>query len=231
MCVGFSQCQITTLGEAVELKDYIAIRRAYNIVRQDTAKDERLTFEEFAILCRLELAGTGLRTSDIAEYQSALRPTMTHRTNHLAAQGLISRTEGTDDRRSVVCEISETGHERVDELCVAVCDVLHGGSVLTRIESARIRRYADAMGAIYIKASNLILLAMYESDGDSMRIGRIASALGLLQPTVSMSINALIADNYITRTGNILNLTDEGRAFAKELADQINAIVVRRERK
>ena len=215
----------------MELKDYIAIRRAYNMVRQDAAKDERLTFEEFAILCRLELAEKGLRTSDIAQYQSALRPTMTHRTNHLAGQDLITRDAGEDDRRSVVCEISEAGHARVDELCEAVAEILHSGSVLTRIEPSRVRRYADAMGALYIKASNLILLAMYEADDEPMRIGRIASALGLLQPTVSMSINALIADNLITRTGNILALTDEGRAVAKELADQIAEIVVRRERK
>ena len=214
----------------MELKDYIAIRRAYNMVRQDTPKAERLTFEEFAIMCRLELAGTGLRTSDIAEYQSALRPTMTHRTNHLANLGLITRVEGTEDRRSVVCEISDAGRERVEELSKACCKILHSGTVLTRVTPDRIRRYADAMGALYIKASNLILVAMYASDGESMRIGRIASALGLLQPTVSMSINALSAEGLVIRTGNILKLTDEGRAVAKELADAIEEIVVRRNR-
>ena len=215
----------------MELKDYIAIRRAYNLVRQDTPKNERLTFEEFAILCRLELSEKGLRTSDIAQYQSALRPTMTHRTNHLAAQELIERTEGDEDRRSVMCTITDAGHERIDLLCKACSDVLHGGTVLTRIESSRVRRYVDAMGALYIKASNLILVAMLENDGGPMRIGRIASALGLLQPTVSMSINALIADNYVTRSGNILNLTEAGRAVADELARQIGEIVVRRDRR
>ena len=215
----------------MELKDYIAVRRAYNLVRQDTPKAERLTFEEFAILCRLELADTGLRTSDIAEYQSALRPTMTHRTNHLANQNLITRAEGTDDHRCVVCEISDPGRARVDDLCKACSAILHSGTVLTRIEPSRIRRYADAMGALYIKASNLILVAMYEADGDTMRIGRIASALGLLQPTVSMSINTLISEGLITRTGNILKLTDEGLRVATDIAKQIDAIVVRRDRR
>ena len=214
----------------MELKDYIAVRRAYNMVRQDTPKAERLTFEEFAIMCRLELAGKGLRTSDIADYQSALRPTMTHRTNHLANLGLITRVEGTEDRRSVVCEISDAGRARVDDLSEACTKVLHSGSVLTRVTPDRIRRYADAMGALYIKASNLILIAMYETDSDSMRIGRIASALGLLQPTVSMSINALTAEQLVIRSGNILKLTDKGREVAKEIADAIEAIVVRRNR-
>ena len=215
----------------MELKDYIAIRRAYNTVRQDTPKNERLTFEEFAILCRLELAEIGLRTSDIAEYQSALRPTMTHRTNHLASQDLIDRAEGNEDRRSVMCTITDAGHARIEELCKACGDVLHSGTVLTRIEPSRVRRYVDAMGALYIKASNLILIAMLENDGGPMRIGRIASALGLLQPTVSMSINALIADDCIIRNGNILTLTDAGRAVAEGYAKQIEAIVVRRDRR
>ena len=215
----------------MELKDYIAIRRAYNMVRQDTPKDERLTFEEFAILCRLELAESGLRTSDIAEYQSALRPTMTHRTNHLASQGLIERAEGNEDRRSVMCTITDAGHDRIEDLCRACGDILHNGTVLTRIEPARVRRYVDAMGALYIKASNLILIAMLENDGGPMRIGRIASALGLLQPTVSMSINALIEDGLITREGNILTLTHEGHEVAEDLAAQIDAIVVRRDRR
>ena len=223
--------QFSRKGEEVELKDYIAIRRAYNLVRQDTPKNERLTFEEFAILCRLELADTGLRTSDIAQYQSALRPTMTHRTNHLAAQALIDRAEGDEDRRSVMCAITDAGHARVDGLCKACCEVLHGGTVLTRIEPGRVRRYVDAMGALYIKASNLILIAMLENDGGPMRIGRIASALGLLQPTVSMSINSLIADEYITRSDNVLTLTDKGRAVADDYAKQIDEIVVRRDRR
>ena len=63
----------------MDLREYMSVRRAYNVVRQKVESDERLTFEEFAILCRLDVANAPLKTSAIAEYQSALRPTMTHR--------------------------------------------------------------------------------------------------------------------------------------------------------
>ena len=80
----------------------MSVRRAYNVVRQMVVSGERLTFEEFAIICHLCECDEPLKTSAIAEYQGALRPTMTHRTNHLEELGLIDRTEGTSDRRNVV---------------------------------------------------------------------------------------------------------------------------------
>ena len=76
----------------MELREYLSIRRAYNLVRQESDASERLTSSEFAILCRLDVAGGSLRTSDIAEYQGSLRPTMTHRTKHLATLGLKGRS-------------------------------------------------------------------------------------------------------------------------------------------
>ena len=68
----------------MELREYLAIRRAYNLVRQDMLADRRLTFVELAILCRMDVLGRPMNTSEITEYQGALRPTMTHRTKHLS---------------------------------------------------------------------------------------------------------------------------------------------------
>ena len=100
----------------MDLKEFMSVRRAYNAVRQSVPSEGRLTFEEFAILCRLDFTGAPMKTSDIAEYQGALRPTMTHRTNHLAGLGLIDRSEGENDRRNVVCSISEEGRQYAEEL-------------------------------------------------------------------------------------------------------------------
>ena len=69
----------------------MSIRRAYNLVRQSVEPSRRLTFEGFSILCHLEVSEVPVKTSDIADYQGALRPTMTHRTNHLAELGFIDR--------------------------------------------------------------------------------------------------------------------------------------------
>ena len=100
----------------MDLKEFMSVRRAYSVVRQAVASDERLTFEEFAIICHLRELGEPVKTSAIAEYQGALRPTMTHRTNHLEKLGLIERAEGTSDRRNVVCSVSEKGAERASAL-------------------------------------------------------------------------------------------------------------------
>ena len=101
----------------MEMRDYLSIRRAYNLVRQRVDSARRVNFSEFAILCRLSLTDRRMRTSDIAEYQGCLRPTMTHRTKHLAELGLISREKGETDRRNVVCVLTEAGHAEVKELC------------------------------------------------------------------------------------------------------------------
>ena len=84
-------------GFNLDLREYMSVRRAYNIVRQMVESSERLTFEEFAIISHLSNSGAPMRTSDIAEYQGSLRPTMTHRTNHLEELGLIERSEGEKD--------------------------------------------------------------------------------------------------------------------------------------
>ena len=49
----------------MDLREYMSVRRAYNIVRQSVEPAERLTFEEFAILCRLDFAGTPMKTSRV----------------------------------------------------------------------------------------------------------------------------------------------------------------------
>ena len=172
----------------MDLKEFMSVRRAYNAVRQSVPSEGRLTFEEFAILCRLDFAGVPMKTSDIAEYQGALRPTMTHRTNHLAALGLIDRSEGENDRRNVVCSISEEGRQYAEELADMTRAKIGAGRALSRTSADRIKKYVDAMGAYFCKAGDLVLLGIYAADEEGLTIMQIVEALGLLQPTVSMSV-------------------------------------------
>ena len=219
----------------MDLKEFMSVRRAYNIVRQAGASEERLTFEEFAILCRLEIADEPMKTSSIAEYQGALRPTMTHRTNHLAALGLIDRAEGAEDRRNVVCSISERGRARVEELSDLTRAQIPTGRALSRTSAERIRKYVDAMGALFCKAGDLVLLGLYAAEGDSLTIMQIVDALGLLQPTVSMSVSSLVERGLATRSHDAagahttsVSLTEEGVRVAESLVEGIEGIVVRR---
>ena len=129
----------------MELREYMSIRRSYNLVRRVVPANRRLTFEEFAILCRLNVKGAPVKTSEIAEYQSALRPTITHRTSHLARLGFIKRDEGAIDRRNVVCIITEKGVEAVEELSKLTCARIAPGQALSRTSFERIVMYVDAM--------------------------------------------------------------------------------------
>lgn len=213
----------------------MSVRRAYNVVRQDTVPVERLTFEEFAILCRLDFAGVPMKTSDIAEYQGALRPTMTHRTNHLASLGLIERAEGEHDRRNVVCAISDAGRDRVERLSELTRAQIPSGRSLSRTSAERIRKYVDAMGSFFCKAGDLVLLGLRSLEGESATIMKLVDALGLLQPTVSMSVASLADRGLVVRersaTGahtTSVRLTHEGSLAVDDLVEQIDALVVRR---
>lgn len=220
----------------MELREYMSIRRAYNLVRQETDASRRLTFEEFAILCRLDMAEEPLKTSAIAEYQGALRPTMTHRTNHLAKLGYIDRGEGQVDRRNIVCQISEDGREQVRKLSELTRAQIMAGQPLARTSAERVRKYVDAMGSVYCTAGELVLLALHMDAENECTITNLVDKLGLLQPTVSMSVSSLAQDGLVNRnrgksptaSSSFISLTDEGAAVARRIAERITAIIVRR---
>lgn len=220
----------------MELREYMSIRRAYNLVRQETDASRRLTFEEFAILCRLDMAEEPLKTSAIAEYQGALRPTMTHRTNHLAKLGYIDRGEGQVDRRNIVCQISEDGREQVRKLSELTRAQIMAGQPLARTSAERVRKYVDAMGSVYCTAGELVLLALHMDAENECTITNLVDKLGLLQPTVSMSVSSLAQDGLVNRnrgksptaSSSFISLTDEGADVARRIAERITAIIVRR---
>lgn len=219
----------------MEIREYLSIRRAYNLVRHAVENPERLTFSEFAILCRLDVAGGSLKTSDIAEYQGSLRPTMTHRTKHLATLGLIERLKGGLDRRNVVCQITDRGLALVNDLCAKTCSMIGTGQALSRVTPDRMRKYVDAMGSVSCMSGELILLGLYTYDGESCSVTDLVGGLGLLQPTVSMSVASLVEDGFIERVQSEgsprsarVMLTESGQALANDLVRQIEDIVVRR---
>lgn len=219
----------------MELREFLSVRRAYNHVRQDTETSRRLTFEEFAILCHLYVLGEPMKTSAIAEYQGALRPTMTHRTNHLSNSGLLDRLEGPSDRRNIVCSVTPAGLEEVQRLAELTKAQIIAGQPLSRTTVERVCKYVDAMGTMYCTAGDLVLLALYD-DNDATTITALIDRLGLLQPTVSMSVSALVRQGYARRESSsntssrlaYIRLTEEGHAVAKGLVDRVGSIVVRR---
>jgi DNA-binding MarR family transcriptional regulator len=217
--------------------EYVSIRRAYNLVRQNAEAAERLSFPELAILCHLFTQDGPLPTASIAAYQHALRSTMTHRTKHLVSFGLLERCKCDSDRRNVNCIITKQGRAFVEEACEAIRVVLRQGTVLSRTSVRRIVRYVDAMGTVLCGSSELVVLHMYGKDESDCTIGKLARDLGFLQPTMSMAVSKLERSGLVTRTidalGHVstLALTKAGMLVAQDLGAQIEALVVRRESK
>ena len=96
--------------------------------------------------------------------------------------------------------------------------------------------YVDAMGALYCRAADMVLLAILDSPKDALSITEIVDALGLLQPTVSMSLTALAEsglvqrkhDDALSRRVTMVELTPQGKTYIKEIVQQIEDIVVTR---
>lgn len=219
----------------MQVSDYISVRRAYGRVRQKAAADERLTFPEFAILVRLDREEAPLKTSDIASWQSALRPTMTHRTKHLAHLGLIKREKGSADRRNVVCSLTEEGADRVARGCDDMAAELAAAGDLSDATSDDVRSYICAMGSVGLMAGDLVLVGIHSWKDRGASVGELVDMLGLLQPTVSMAINTLVTDGLVTRGlgsegphghAQRIFVTDEGAQKADEIADRISDIEI-----
>lgn len=217
----------------MNMREYLSARRAFSLVRQTMPASERLTFEEMAMLCHLSNAEEPLRTSQIADYQGVLRPTMTHRTGHLARLGLIDRIPGEIDRRSVCCVLTERGSEVLDELLVKICALIKPPAPLSRCVPARMCRILDAMGSVTMSAGDLVLIGLKGADeaGEGATVGALVDGLGLLQPTVSMAVATLVEQGLVVRPaaadaahGFKVALSKTGRERAEFLTEKIGSL-------
>lgn len=221
----------------MELKEYIALRRAYSLERRASAQAPRLTFEEFAVLCHLRSAGEHMKTSDIATYQSSLRPTMTHRMNHLVKLGFVGRAFGLEDRRNVWCALTDEGAAFVEERAEAMRHQIIADAPSRRLSKDRIVRLVEAMGTHAFHAGDLMLLGLSGMPEEEATISDLVKLLGLLQPTISMSIAALEEHGYVIRRQGTRDtrsvtvaLTEEGKSRAHELEEEVQKMAPARSR-
>lgn len=212
----------------MELREYIALRRAYSLERKACPQASRLTFEEYAVLCHLYGAGERMKTSDIASYQRSLRPTMTHRMNHLVKLGYVSREFGLEDRRNVWCTLTDEGERFVNERADGMRLQIIANAPTRRLSKERIIRMSEAMGTHAFHAGDLMLLGLAEVPAGEATISDIVKLLGLLQPTVSMSIASLEEHGLVQRRQGTRDtrsvtvaLTDAGEKRAQALQDEV----------
>lgn len=220
-------------------QEYIAVHRAYNLVRQETDSSSRLVFEEMAILCKLSSTDRALGVSEIAQYQNSLMPTMTHRLKHLGGLGYIKRAKGQIDRRNILCELTPEGQGALDAILNDTYSQLGTGQALTRIPAKRLAHYINAMGTVYLTSGELVLLALRSLGSAPTSVSTLVKLLGLMQPTASMSVSALCQKGLARRVRNaeadsrlsLVTLTDEGQKRANQIAQAVMALKVCRPRK
>lgn len=216
----------------MELREYKSVRHAYNLVRQAQASDSRLTFSELSILSFLIHHPHGVKTSDISDYQSALRPTVTHRTKHLEKLGYICRDTNQFDKRSILCKITQLGKTSFHELAEETKNNIAQGWPLSHISVERLEQYIFAMGVFDIGACDLILVNLYLSENHTAAIGDIVEQMGLLQPTVSMGLTTLENEGFIERKHDnhmyVISLTKKGIARSVEIEQHIQGCIVHR---
>lgn len=222
----------------MNVPEYLSARRAYALVRQTLPASGRVTFEELAILCHLANAEGPLRTSQIAEYQGVLRPTMTHRTSHLARLGLIVRSNGRQDRRSVCCELSDDGSSRLEALLEDMCSQIKAPMPLSRCSARRMASIVDAMGSVSLSSSELVLLGLATSEAGALAVCELVELLGLLQPTVSMAVSSLVGQGLVRRGAtpdaprqNRVVLEEAGAVRAARLGEAVEALRVHNARR
>ena len=96
----------------------------------------------------------------------------------------------------------------------------------------------EAMGSVFLTAADLVVLCVDMQEGPC-GVSHLVRELGLLQPTASMSVSALVDRGLLERrqaapgSGHAVNLglTEAGKARAAEVRELIEGIVVRRRRR
>lgn len=184
----------------MELRNYLCIRCAYNLVRHEKKLALRMTFEEFSLLAHLYNEQLPINISELASYQKVMRPTMTQRINHLEKIGLLHRFKGLEDKRTIYCALTAEGTLRVYNLSQIILDYIPKSNVLRkRIDADRVLKMVDSMGECNASSADLCLLGLLYLGGHAETINHLVELLGLLQPTVSMALSVLINEGCVRR--------------------------------
>lgn len=105
-----SACQEASLSL---LRTADAMRRLYAVVMEPFG----ITFQQYNVLRILRGAGdAGLPTTEIAERMIERSPGLTRLIDRLEAKTWVERARTREDRRQVICTITEKGQKLVDDM-------------------------------------------------------------------------------------------------------------------
>lgn len=101
-----------------EQRDWRAILEANALLNEalnrQLTEDSGLSVNEYEVLVRLsEAKGESLRMSDLASQLVHSRSRLTHTINRMERVGLVRRESCAEDRRGVICSLTDEGHRAV----------------------------------------------------------------------------------------------------------------------
>lgn len=107
--------------DPVQLGAYFALIEVSSLLRyaieQQLREDGGLTFVQFQILRRLQLAPSGsARMTDLADSIVFSRSGLTYQAGRLEQDDLVTRSRGEDDERSVVIAVTDAGRALVNRV-------------------------------------------------------------------------------------------------------------------
>ncbi len=105
--------------EASSLEVVLRILRAYHFFDQELVRgqvDYGVSPAEFGVLIELRLAGPPYKMTPTQLYNRLLVTSggMTGRIDRLEKRGLLCRSPDPEDRRSILVELTESGHELIE---------------------------------------------------------------------------------------------------------------------
>ena len=112
---------MTTPLDPEQLAAYLALREVSSLlehaVERQLRADGELTGPQFQILARLNASPAGhLRMTDLADGLVYSRSGLTYQAGQLEKAGLISRSPGEEDERSVTVTLTPAGRDRLNQV-------------------------------------------------------------------------------------------------------------------
>ena len=118
-----------TAAEQAVWRDYLDFsRRLHERLNRQLIDDSALSLAEYEILVQLsEHADRQLRMSELADLAVHSRSRLTHTVRRLEERGLVSRQECPDDRRGILCQLSDEGFRVLAEAAPGHVEAVRAG--------------------------------------------------------------------------------------------------------
>lgn len=134
-----------------QLAAYFALTEVASLlqhaVEQQLRTDGGLTTPQFQILARLNATGGRLRMTDLADGLVYSRSGLTYQAAQLEKRGLVSRTPGADDERSVEVTLTPAGREVLGQVMPGHVELVQR-LMMTSLSDTDIAALNDVLGRV-----------------------------------------------------------------------------------